>query len=111
MQNEIRINVERRIHRAFQRIQADQGIIEISAGIEVRAERFQFFANLQRIARRRAFLQHALRKAGRTRRICGIGRVPAVDHQREVHHRSGMPLRQHDLQTVAERGSLLKEEA
>ena len=49
---------------ALERVEADQGPVEIGAGIEVGAERFQFFTDLQRIAGRSAFFQHALREAG-----------------------------------------------
>ena len=106
MQNQVCINVERLVHSALERVEADQGPVEIGAGIEVGAEGFQFFADFQRIARRRAFLQHALLKAGGARRVGRIGGVSAVHHQREIHHGRGVALRQHDFQPVAERGFL-----
>ena len=100
------VNVERRLHRTLERIEADQGIVEVGAGIEVGAEGLQFFANLEGIARRSAFLQHALLETGCTGRGRRIGRIPAVYHQREGHHWGGMPLRKLYLQSIAERGFL-----
>ena len=106
MQNEVCINIQRLIHRALQSIQIDQSPVETGAGSEVGAERFQFFANSQRVARRSAFLQHALLKVGGASRVGRIGGVSAVHHQSEIHHGSGVALRQHNLQPVAERGFL-----
>ena len=102
MQNQVGINVERSIHGALQRVEADQRPIQTCRRREVSAERFQLFADFQRISRWRTFFEHALLKARRSWSIRRVSGISAVDHQSEVHDRSRMTLRQHDLQPIRE---------
>ena len=106
MENEVGVNVEGFIEIELERVEADEGIIEIGAGIEVGAERFEIFADFQRIARRSALFQHALSEAAGAESASGVGGVAAFDQQREIDDGRGVALRENDFQAVGERGFL-----
>ena len=65
MKDEVAIDIERLVHGELERVQADDGEIEVGAPAKVGAQRLQFLADLERVARGRAFFQHALGEAGR----------------------------------------------
>ena len=106
MENDLGEDVERRIEIVFQRGQADAGDVELRAGEELRAQLRQGVADLQRGAFGGALIQHVERQARGSRRAELIGRVPRVHQQREIHLRNRVPLREHDLQPVGQRGAL-----
>ena len=74
MQNQVAIDIKRLIHGELERIEADGGKVKVGAGVEVGAERFQLLADLERVARGRAFFQHAL---GETDGAGSVGWIPA----------------------------------
>src|SRR5579864_3215020 len=103
MQDEVTIDIERFIHGERQRVEVDEGPVKICARVKVSAERFQFLADLERVARGRAFFQHALGKTAGAGSGGWIGGITAIDQQREVYDRSGVALRQNNFQSVGKR--------
>src|ERR1051326_2995971 len=60
MQDEVAVDIKRFIHGESKSVEVYERPIKICSGVEVGAERFQLFADLERVARGRAFFQHAL---------------------------------------------------
>ena len=106
VQDDIRIEVERPIHRDLERVEVHVRPVQIDPWPEVCANCRDLFSKREGIARRGAFEQHGLREAGGAGTIRRVGRISAIHHQVEVDHRRRVALRQHDLQTAGERGLL-----
>ena len=71
MEDEVGVNVEGLIHIDLEGVEIDAGIIEIGAGAEIGAEGFQFFADLEGIARGSSLFKHALGEAAVPRASTG----------------------------------------
>ena len=106
----VSVNVERAVQCGRERGQAYSGRIQVRGRVQIRSQRRQFVADLQRSPPGGAFIQHLegqFPRAGNGELVRGIS---GIHQQIQSHQRDGMPLGQKELQTIRQFGPLKRRE-
>ena len=92
IQDHVGVHRERRVELLLERRQAHDGVVEVRAGREICAEARERVADLERVHRRGAFVEHLHRDARDAGRRELIGREARVELQAELHDGHRMTL-------------------
>src|SRR3546814_2001195 len=86
-----------------QRIHGDSGAIHACSNIDVRAQPFLFFGNLDTVPARGAFLQHREHERLRAQLIFRISGIACIEYDRKLNSRNGVAPGEMRLDSIGER--------